>query len=99
MTILHDLRYGFRVLLNSPSATLVMLLILGVGIGANTAIFSLVDALYWKPITVEHPDEIVKVFAKGRYAYGAGFSYPEYVSFRDQNKSFSSLAAESPVAH
>lgn len=98
MTILHDLRYGFRVLLKSPSATLVMLLILGVGIGANTAIFSLVDALYWKPITVEHPDEIVKVFAKGRYAYGAGFSYPEYVSFRDHNKSFSSLAAESTVA-
>src|SRR5438270_3799336 len=98
MTVLQDLRYGVRVLLKSPWATFVMLLILAVGIGANTAIFSLVDALYFKPIAVDHPDQIVKVFARGRYAYGAGFSYPEYISFRDHNSSFSSLAAESTVA-
>ena len=98
MTIVHDLQYGVRILLKSPLATLVMLLILGVGIGANTAIFSLVNALYWKPIDVDHPDQIVKVFAKGRHAYGAGFSYPEYISFRNHNTSFVSLAAESTVA-
>jgi len=98
MTIFHDVQYGVRLLLKFPFATLVMLLILGVGIGANTAIFSLVDALYWKPINVERPHEIVKVLAKGRYAFGAGFSYPEYISLRDHNTSFSSLAAEATVA-
>ncbi|HWC20286.1 MAG TPA: ABC transporter permease, partial [Terriglobales bacterium] len=98
MALLQDLKYGIRLLLKAPLATFVMLLILGVGIGANTGIFSLVNALYWKPINIDHPDEIVKVFAKGRHAFGAGFSYPEYLSFRDHNTSFSSLAAESTVA-
>src|SRR5690349_3688428 len=98
MAILQDVKYGIRLLLKAPFATFVMLLILGVGIGANTGIFSLVNALYWKPIAVGHPDEIVKVFARGRHAFGAGFSYPEYLSFRDHNMSFSSLAAESTVA-
>jgi len=98
VTILQDIQYSIRLLLKSPFATLFMLLILGTGIGANTAIFSLVNAMYWKPISVEHPDEVVKVFAKGRHGYGAGFSYPEYISLRDHNRSFSSLAAESTVA-
>ena len=98
MTILHDLQYAMRLFRKSSLVTVVMLLILGVGIGANTAIFTLVNALYFKPLNVEHPDEIVKVFAKGRVAYGAGFSYPEYLALRDHNSSFSSLAAESTVA-
>ena len=98
MTMVQDVRYGIRLLLKSPFTTLVMLLILGTGIGANTAIFSLVNAMYFKPISVEHPDQVVKVFAKGRHGYGAGFSYPEYISLRDHNRAFSSLAAESSVA-
>ena len=99
MTIFQDIRYGVRVLLASPATTLVMLLILGVGIGANTAIFSFVNALFLKPPALEHPDEILKVFARGPSGhYGAGFSYPEYVALRDHNKSFSSLAAETQIA-
>ena len=99
MSVLQDLRYGFRVLLKSPGVTLVMVLILGVGIGANTAIFSFVDALYLKPIAVEDPDRLVKVFAKGPSGhYGAGFSYPEYLSLRDRNSTFTELAAETRVA-
>jgi predicted permease len=98
MEIMRDVRYGIRVLLKSSGTTLVMLLILGLGIGANTAIFSFVDALYLKALPVERPDEVVKVFAKGKRAYGAGFSYPEYVSLRDHSTSFSSLAAETIVA-
>ena len=95
---MQDIRHGIRVLLKSPRTTAVMLLILGVGIGTNTAIFSLVNALYWKPISVVKPDEVVKVFAKGVRAYGAGFSYAEYISLRDHATSFSSLAAEVRVA-
>jgi predicted permease len=99
MNIFQDVRYGARVLLASPAITLVMVLILGVGIGANTAIFSFVNALFLKPPALQRPDEIVKIFAKGPSGhYGADFSYPEYTSLRDHNTSFSSLAAETQIA-
>jgi len=98
MTLLQDVRYGVRVMLKSPGTTLVMLLILGLGIGANSAIFTLVNALYLKPLAVTKPDEVIRIFAKGRYAYGAGFSYPEYVSLRDHVSSLSSLTAETTIA-
>jgi len=99
MNLLQDVRYGARVLLKSPGTTLVMLLILGVGIGANTAIFSFVDALFLKPVALGQSDELVKVFAKGPGGhYNAGFSYPEYASLRDHNNTFSALAAETLIA-
>lgn len=99
MNLIQDVRYGARVLMKSPGTTLVMLLVLGVGIGANTAIFSFVDALFLKPLSVSQADALVKVFAKGPSGhYGAGFSYPEYVSLRDHNNSFSALAAETLIA-
>lgn len=99
MNLLQDVRYAARVLMKSPGTTLVMVLILGVGIGANTAIFSFVDALFLKPLAVDHSDALVKVFAKGPGGhYGAGFSYPEYASLRDHNSSFSALAAETLIA-
>ena len=99
MTILQDIRYGTRVLLASPVASLVMVVILGVGIGANTAIFSFVNALFLKPPALQRADEIVKVFAKGPSGhFGAGFSYPEYALLRDHNRSFAALAAETQIA-
>ena len=98
MNLLQDVRYGARVLMKSPGTTLVMLLILGVGIGANTAIFSFVDALFLKPLAVSQADALVKVFAKGPSGhYGAGFSYPEYALLRDRNSAFSALARVAPT--
>ncbi|HVH89646.1 MAG TPA: ABC transporter permease [Terriglobales bacterium] len=99
MTLFQDARYGMRTLLKSPGTTVVMLLILGVGIGANTAIFSFVNALYLKPPAVDDPDAVVKVFARGPHGhFGAGFSYPEYESLRDHNSSLGALAAETRLA-
>jgi predicted permease len=99
VTILQDVRYAVRVLLATPLTTLTMLLILGVGIGANTAIFSFVNALFLKPPALEHPAELVKVFAKGPSGhYGAGFSYPEFASLRADATSLSALAAETQIA-
>ncbi|HKT24501.1 MAG TPA: ABC transporter permease [Terriglobales bacterium] len=99
MNIVQDVRYGTRVLTKSPVITLVMVLILGIGIGATTAIFSFVNAIFLKPAAVSRPDELVKVFARGPHGgHGAGFSYPEYISLRDHNSSFQSLAAETQIA-
>ena len=99
MTILQDLRYGTRILGKSPGTTAVMILILAVGIAACAAIFSLVNAVFFKPAAVSQPDALVKIFARGPHGgHGAGFSYPEYVSLRDHNSSFQSLAAETQIA-
>jgi predicted permease len=57
----HDLAYGVRVLRRSPAFTGVALLSLGLGIGANTALFSVVDALYWRPLPVHEPERLVRL--------------------------------------
>jgi putative ABC transport system permease protein len=91
----QDLRHGRRMLAKNPGFTLVAVLSLAIGIGANSAMFSLADALLLRPIPVVHPSEVVTV---GTTQSVAGFSsvvasYRDYVDFRDQAKSFDGLAA------
>jgi len=92
--LVMDLRYAFRTLRRSPGFTTVAILSLALGIGANTAIFSLLDALVLKMLPVANPQEL---WAVAR-AYGSGkartaHSYPLYVLWRDHNRSIGSLAA------
>ncbi|MFP5262471.1 MAG: ABC transporter permease [Blastocatellia bacterium] len=94
-TMLQDLRYGFRMLIKRPGFTAVAVLSLALGIGANTAIFSFVNAILLRPLPVSAPDELMFVFSgKADSPYGVS-SYPDYVDYRDRNEVFSGLAAYS----
>ena len=87
-TIWHDMRYGFKMLLKSRAFTLVAVLSIGLGIGINTAIFSLVNAVMFRPLPViSEPDRLVW--------FRAPISYPSYEEYRDQNDVFTGMTAAS----
>ncbi len=95
-TLIQDLRYGARTLLKNPGFTLIAIITLGLGIGANTAIFSLVNTVLLRPLPVAEPDRIVEVTPLGKGASIGAFSYPFYKDFRDKNEVFDGLAAYVP---
>ena len=93
--LFRDLRFGVRMLLSRPGFTITAVLALALGIGANTAIFSLVNAFLLKPLLIQHPEELVGCYSRNVHKpddYRA-FSYPDYVDIRDHNSIFSSLMA------
>ena len=93
-SLAQDLRYAFRVLRHSPGFTAVAVLSLALGIGANTAIFSLLDALVLRMLPVANPQElwaVCRAYASGKASTAQ--SYPLYVLWRDHNRSIGSLAA------
>ncbi|MDQ6622835.1 MAG: ABC transporter permease, partial [Verrucomicrobiota bacterium] len=94
--MLADLRYGFRQLFKHPGFTFVAVLTLALGIGANTAIFSVVNALLLKPLPFPDSQQLVAfgmtdTRQKGQTDLGS-LSYPDFFDFRDQNHSMSSVA-------
>jgi len=92
----QDLRYGGRMLLKSKGFTLVAALSLAIGIGANTAIFSLLNALLLKPLPVQNPDELVVVNTASPATPGqafSSFSYPVFREMREKNSSFAGMFA------
>jgi hypothetical protein len=95
----QDLRHAIRGFLRSPGFTFLAVLALALGIGVNTTLFSLYDAVALKPMPVTDPDHVVRFerwlesHSLGQTQYG--FSYPEYVYCRDHNDQFSSLVAAS----
>jgi predicted permease len=93
-TIFRDLRHGLRSLARNPGFAAVAVLSLGLGIGANCAIFSFVDALLLRPLDVPRPGDVVLVNASSpQYRFGA-FSYAEYSTYRDQNRTLTGLLAQ-----
>ncbi len=94
----QDVRYGARGLLRSPSFTLVAVLTLTLGIGANTAVFSVVNAVLLRSLPYEHPNRLVAVWAHDIKADEdhSYFSIAAVNDFRAQNRSFESLTGFSP---
>ena len=95
-TLLKDLRYGFRMLVKTPAFTVVAVLSLALGIGANTTVFSLLDAVMLRSLPVQRPEQIVEVATvlPGDSPH-YDFSYPLYAGLRDNNQSLSGLIAYS----
>src|SRR5436309_13616221 len=96
-----DLRYAVRTLARTPGFTLIVVLTLALGIGANSAIFSLTDQMLLRLLPVKDPQELVMFENPGAFAgrqfNNNTFSYPMYRDFRDQNKVFNGLAARFPT--
>ncbi|HEV2664970.1 MAG TPA: ADOP family duplicated permease, partial [Blastocatellia bacterium] len=89
----QDLRYGVRMLLKSKGFTAVAVLSLALGIGANTAIFSLIDAVLLKSLPVERPEQLYFIQNVGpRRSDGGAPPYPCFERFRDHNQSFTGMA-------
>jgi predicted permease len=99
-TLLQDMRFGLRMLRKNPGFSFVAILTLALGIGANTAIFGVVDRLLVRALPVNEPQQLVNL--TGRDEKGGedtSFSYPIYADYRDQNEVFAGLLAfsETPL--
>src|SRR5947209_8842757 len=94
-TLLQDIRYGVRVLSKSPGFTAVAVLVIALGIGANSAIFSVVNAVLLRPLPYDRPERLVRVMLadKKRGETSRSHAYPNFADMRAQNKTFAALAA------
>ncbi len=100
--MLTDFRYAIRTLIHAPGFCLVVVLTLGLGIGANTAIFSLMDQLLLRLLPVERPEELVQLDGpgtfRGRTNGNRTFSYPMYRDLRDRTDAFAGVVGRAPTA-
>src|SRR5207249_2614358 len=94
-TISQDIRYGLRMLLKSPSVSIVATIALALGIGANTAIFSVVNAVLLRPLPFPNSDALMSIFEKdqSRGVVHGSYSYPNFFDLRAQNHVFDHIAA------
>ena len=92
-TALQDLRYAMRQLAKSPGFAIIAILTITLGIGANTAIFSVVNGVLLNPLPYPQPDRIVVLFHEKQAFRTGSISYPNFDDWRRENQSFSSMAA------
>jgi predicted permease len=91
----RDLRYALRILCRNPGFTAIIVLVLALGVGANTAIYSIVDAVLFRPLPGRNPHQLVRLYTtaeKGR-AETTDVSFPIFKDYRDHLRSFSGMAA------
>ena len=90
-TLFQDLRYGARMLLKTPAITFIVILALALGIGANTAIFSVLNAVVLRPLPFDHPDELLFLNERSPVLDEMSISYPNFTDWRNQNHVFEKI--------
>src|SRR5690349_13418536 len=88
-----DIRYALRMLIKRPGFTIITVLTLGLGIGASTSIFSVVDAVLLRPLPYPNPQQIVRIWEQALDGHSMNLAEPNFRDFRAQNDTFASLAA------
>jgi len=91
--LLQDLRFGFRSLIKNPAFSIVAIVALALGTGANTAIFSVVNAVLLRPLPYENPDRLVLVWGRNATSARDSLSVPDFQDYRDQNQVFEEVCA------
>jgi predicted permease len=89
----QDVRYGLRVLAKNPGFTAIAILTLALGIGANTALFSVVNGVLLNPLPFSNPDELVAVYTKSPNFQESSIAYPNFLDWQKDSHSFASLCA------
>ena len=94
-TLRQDVVYALRVLRRNPGFTATAVITFALGIGANSAIFSIVNAILLRPLPLAEPSQLVMIFATEarRSLQFDGVSYPAFIDWQEQNRSFESMAA------
>src|SRR5690348_226736 len=92
-TVLQDVRHALRMLAKAPGFAAIAVLTLALGIGANTAIFSVVNGVLLNPLPYPNPNQLVEVAEKDPLFTESSVSYPNFLDWVQQNHSFESLAA------
>src|SRR5256714_12522357 len=90
-TIFQDLRYGTRMLLKTPAITFIVVLALALGIGANTAIFSVLNAVVLRPLPYDKPNELLFLNERSAVLDEMSISYPNFTDWRNQNHVFEKI--------
>jgi putative ABC transport system permease protein len=98
-SLIQDLRYGARVLRKTPAFTVIAVLTLALGIGANTAIFSIVDAVLFRRLAMVQPERVMLLQEEWQGRGSGGLSPGNFRDIREQNSAFSSISSSAPSAY
>src|SRR5215475_13369555 len=96
-SLLQDLRYGARLLVKNPGFTLVAVITLALGIGANTAIFSVVNAVLLRPLPYPEPARLMQLGQSGTGGDDGSVGEPKFLFWREQNQTFDAMALYQPI--
>jgi predicted permease len=92
-TLLQDIRYAVRMLVKNPGFALVAVLTLSLGIGANTALFSIINGVLLNPVPFPEPERLMALYANRIQFERASISYPNFLDWQRENRTFATLAA------
>src|SRR6267154_2345780 len=92
-SLFQDVRYGFRMLVKSPAFSVIAVLTLALGIGANTAMFSVVNGVLLNPLPFHDSHQLVSIFQESPNFKNGSISYPNFQDWRKMNHTFSAMAA------